>query len=491
MNNEDKEILITKCIKVTLNKCLNYNINEIKRIIREMQYLSSKAYNLATNYLYVWDTNSMNLKNLYDEKIVDKELLGKSKSAWIENRMNDVMKGFLTSNVAQSRQDVFNKYNKSKKDGLFKGKVTLPTYKIDGKLVIHNKSYTLSNKDGYFVDIGLFNKEKMAELNCKRIKFRLDKMDSNKKATIYKILNGTYVQGSAQLYINKKGKIEFIISYSFKKNNNIILDKNRILGVDVGIVNIAAMAIWDDNKQKWDHTTYSHNLINGKEAIALRQKYYNLGFRNKELYSKVNEEIKKVEEKEYRKLSTNIISGYSLIYNKKVLNNKRKELFQATKWCGESKIGHGRKIRCKQVNKIGNKINNFKENFNHKYSRYIVDFAIKNNCGVIQIEDLKNFNSTEKFLKEWPYFNLQRKIEYKAKEHGIQVIKVDPLYTSKRCSNCGCIDELNRDGKKNQSKFKCVNCVYEDHADINAAKNISIPNIDKIIKEYLYVNKIN
>lgn len=76
-----------KCIKVTLIKCLNYDYRKVKQIIKDFQYKYSKAYNMATNYLYLWDTNSMNLKNLYDTKIVDKELLGKSKGAWIENRM--------------------------------------------------------------------------------------------------------------------------------------------------------------------------------------------------------------------------------------------------------------------------------------------------------------------------------------------------------------------------------------------------------------------
>lgn len=492
MKTNENNTVRTKCIKVTLNRCVNYNMKEIIKIIREMQYLSSKAYNLITNYLYIWDTNSMNFKNLYEEKIVDKDLLGKSKSAWIENRMNEFMKGFLTSNVAQARRDVMNKYDKSKKDGLLIGKVTLPSYRIDGKVLIHNNSYRLSKNEGYFVKIGLFNKEKKKELNCDWIKFKLDKIDSNKKATIYKILNGDYKQGSAQLYINKKGKIEFIISYSFEIDKSIKLDKNRTLGVDVGIVNIAAMAIWDNNKQEWELTRYSHNLISGNEAIALRQKYHNLELSEKELEKKINIELHKLEEKEYRGLSTNIISGHDLIYNRMELNSKRIKLAQSCKWCGNSKVGHGRKIRCKQVDKIGNKIERFKDTFNHKYSRYIVDFAVKNNCGIIQMEDLKNFNPSEKFLKDWPYFDLQTKIEYKAKEYGIEVIRVNPQYTSKRCSRCGCIDELNRDCKKSQSKFKCVNneCNNCENADINAAKNIALPYIDKIIERCLEDNKV-
>lgn len=62
-------------------------------------------------------------------------------------------------------------------------------------------------------------------------------------------------------------------------------------------------------------------------------------------------------------------------------------------------------------------------------------------------------------------------IENKAKERGRKVIRVNPKYTSQTCPNCGNIDKANR---VSQSKFKCVNCGYEAHADQNAAANILI-----------------
>ena len=141
----------------------------------------------------------------------------------------------------------------------------------------------------------------------------------------------------------------------------------------------------------------------------------------------------------------------------------------------------------KPVNKVRDKVANFADTINHKYSRYIVDFAVKNGCGTIQMEDLTGAtaNTNEKFLKDWSYYDLQNKIMYKAKEQGIEVIKVNPRYTSKRCNKCGNIHEDNRDCKNNQAKFKCVVCGHEDNADINAAKNIAIPNIDRIIDTYI------
>src|SRR5699024_2915242 len=91
-------------------------------------------------------------------------------------------------------------------------------------------------------------------------------------------------------------------------------------------------------------------------------------------------------------------------------------------------------------------------------------------------------NERDLFLKNWPYYNLQEYIEYKAKEKGIEVRYVKPDYTSQRCSCCGHIAEGNR---KEQDKFKCVLCGYQAHADFNAARNIANPNIEDIIKTEL------
>lgn len=433
---------MNKSIKVVLNKCLNRDMKEVKKTIVDMQYKYSKAYNMITNYLFLWDTNSMNLKNLYDMKITDKEILGKSKSAWIENRMNEMIDGALSSNVAQARQDVMNKYNKSKKDGLLKGKVALPTYKLDSKIIIHNVAYKLRNQDGYFIEIGLFNKDKQKELDVKRIDFQIDKLDNNKKATINKILSGEYKQGSAQLSISNKDKIELIISYSFEPQVKE-LNKDRILGIDLGIVKVATMSIWDNNKINeygvkgdWDWFSWKANVIDGEELIKFRQKQFN-------------------------------------IKRKRQVNKK---------YAGEGRIGHGYKTRVKGIN--DRYVSNFTDTYNHKISKYVVDFAVKNDCGVIQMEDLSGATSNvhEKFLKEWSYYDLQQKIIYKAQEQGIEVKKINPKYTSKRCSKCGCIHKDNRNCKDDQSKFECRVCGHKENADVNASKNISIPKIDVIIK---------
>lgn len=64
---------------------------------------------------------------------------------------------------------------------------------------------------------------------------------------------------------------------------------------------------------------------------------------------------------------------------------------------------------------------------------------------------------------------IARQLKYKAAWYGVNLVFVDPRHTSQRCFACGCVDRANR---VTQSLFRCVDCGYEDNADVNAAKNI-------------------
>ncbi len=57
----------------------------------------------------------------------------------------------------------------------------------------------------------------------------------------------------------------------------------------------------------------------------------------------------------------------------------------------------------------------------------------------------------------------------KAEDAGRVVIAVDPRHTSQTCSECGHVAAANR---VSQAEFRCRACGHEQHADINAARNI-------------------
>ena len=442
-----KNIKINKCIKVTLVKCLNEDMKEIKRIIRDFNYMSCKAANKAIRMWYDHTRDMIDMKSAdksFNAKDYEKKTFGKIYRNVIEGEIKLLMPIANTSNIGTMHQQlVYSNWRRLEKDVL-NYKSSLPIYKLNTPYYIKNNNYKLRNHNGYFVDIAFYNKQGLSERGLKighKYQFQIDKLDGNKKATINKIINGEYKQGSSQISISKKGKIELIISFEFEKNieSSNILNPNRTLGIDLGVVNVATMSIFDSDKKEWDLISYKERTIDGKELIAFRQKYYNL----------------------------------------------RRDMSIAAKVVGDGRVGQGYKCRMKPVNKVKDKVSNFADTYNHKVSKYIINLAVKYNCGVIQMEELSKVTAdvNERLLKEWSYYDLQNKIKYKAKELGINVIEINPKYTSKRCSKCGCIHQDNRDGKKDQAKIECKVCGYKDNADINASKNISIPNIEKIIED--------
>ncbi|MEF8889779.1 MAG: transposase [Haloferacaceae archaeon] len=125
------------------------------------------------------------------------------------------------------------------------------------------------------------------------------------------------------------------------------------------------------------------------------------------------------------------------------------------------------------IQSIGSRFARWSADYLHRVSKAIVQEAVENDCTAISFENLthirERISNASKF-QQWAFRELQRHVEYKAKEYGIDVDDVAPAYTSQRCSHgeCGFTHEDNRDG----DEFECVKCEKELHADYNAARNI-------------------
>jgi transposase, IS605 OrfB family, central region len=64
---------------------------------------------------------------------------------------------------------------------------------------------------------------------------------------------------------------------------------------------------------------------------------------------------------------------------------------------------------------------------------------------------------------------IKQKLERLQKLYGIEIVEINPAYTSQECSSCGYVDERNR---KNTQEFECRACKNKVNAQINGAKNI-------------------
>ncbi|MBP1931788.1 RNA-guided endonuclease InsQ/TnpB family protein [Ammoniphilus resinae] len=108
-----------------------------------------------------------------------------------------------------------------------------------------------------------------------------------------------------------------------------------------------------------------------------------------------------------------------------------------------------------------------------KASRHCSSLVLENLYGMSKTREKKNSKTVSKSqrgkISRWAFYQLQQFIIYKAQQSGIEVLFVDPKYTSQTCSCCGHVAKENR---KSQSKFQCMSCGYVAHADYNASLNI-------------------
>tara|TARA_Y100000031_G_scaffold145795_1_gene178788 strand:- start:172 stop:894 length:723 start_codon:yes stop_codon:yes gene_type:complete len=92
---------------------------------------------------------------------------------------------------------------------------------------------------------------------------------------------------------------------------------------------------------------------------------------------------------------------------------------------------------------------------------------------IIAIEGF--LNDTE----DWGWKGFTELLGRKAKRVGVRVVRAYPEYTSQKCPNCGRYDEANR----RRTKFRCIWCGLEGHADVIAAINIRNNAIDDLYEE--------
>ena len=130
----------------------------------------------------------------------------------------------------------------------------------------------------------------------------------------------------------------------------------------------------------------------------------------------------------------------------------------------------------RRLKAIGRREERFIRDVDHRAAKRLADTP---GIGVIAFEDLARIRRLARkgtragrrrrnMLNQWPFSQLQEFTSYKAAAKGIQVVMVDPAYTSQRCNRCGYVDKGNRD----RARFDCLRCGHSDDADHNAALNI-------------------
>jgi putative transposase len=87
-----------------------------------------------------------------------------------------------------------------------------------------------------------------------------------------------------------------------------------------------------------------------------------------------------------------------------------------------------------------------------------------------KIINLRRGYRSSRYLSHWTYAAIFGKLVSVCSKHGVRVERVDPAYTSQRCSQCDWVRKSNRKG----NRFRCTACGFISDADRNASCNIAL-----------------
>lgn len=137
-----------------------------------------------------------------------------------------------------------------------------------------------------------------------------------------------------------------------------------------------------------------------------------------------------------------------------------------------------------RITRLHGKIANLRRDYLHKTTT-----AISKNHAMVVIENLQVRNMSKsaagsikdpgrnvrqksglnRSILDQGWFEFRRQLEYKQAWSGGDVLAVNPRNTSRTCPCCGHVSAENR---LTQARFECVECGYENNADVVGAINI-------------------
>ena len=446
MANEEKTMVITRKIKVTPVGDED-EVHRVREYVKEGCRNYNKAKNEYITALYaakMLEMTSEDRKELH--RMFARVPDSKKPTALTKDLKLPVGLPAASSMVRAIDAD----FSKACKEGLLHGKVSLPTYRTDGPMDVHVDYVRLRSTNPHMRK-GLYHpykddKEFMdhlfepdLEVYCdfaNNITFKLDlgvglNNSQELRCTIGRIFDSTYEVRSSKLQI-KKGVISLFLCIQIPIFD-LDLDENTVVGVNLGMMVPAYCALNTND--------------NIKKSLGSVTDYF-----------RVNKRIK-----EYRRrLQQDLVL---------------------------SKGGHGRSRKLRALENFSEYESNWRTTYNHNISAKVVEFARANKAKYINLEDLTGYSASldnegnedlkkRFFLKDWPYYQLQQFITYKAAKYGIVVRYVDPAYDSQTCSYCGHYEEGQR-SDTNRKEFTCKNpkckkCEVVLDADFNAARNVSM-----------------
>jgi putative transposase len=173
-----------------------------------------------------------------------------------------------------------------------------------------------------------------------------------------------------------------------------------------------------------------------------------------------------------------VLSSGEAIANPKFFRKDEKRLAKAQRRLSKAAKGSPERQKCRKVAaKVHERIANKRRDFAHQESRKLV-----NQFGIIIFEKLnisgllKN-HKLAKSIADAAWGQLVNFTHYKAEDAGRKCIQVNPRNTSKMCSRCGVLAEIDLSVRI----FHCLSCGLVLDRDHNAAINILALGLQSLV----------
>jgi hypothetical protein len=317
------------------------------------------------------------LKDEIKDKFYVKDILKEGKGMSEQNTtyriLSEMMKGKVPSDIFSClNQSVAHTFKETEKD-MISGKASVRSYKNNIPMPFSSKSlsnihWNENDKRFYFTLFGI------------PFGVALGRDGSNNQIVIERCISGEYKMCSSSLQIDDTKKKMFLLLCVDIPKKETELIKGKTLYAYLGVFNPITYFV-------------SINTKNGEEN------------------SKVVE-----------------------IGTEEEFNYRRRQIQEAVKRCqinNKYTVGRkGRKRKCQAIENYHEKEKNYIETKLHTYSRMLVDAALKFKCDTIYLMDQKpredkakedNKNGEPFVLRNWSYFGLKTKIQYKASMYGIEL----------------------------------------------------------------------
>ena len=299
---------------------------DIGTSLRNLQYDTAKILNYAMTEWFLWQRTKEELKVKNGKYPTLKEFPSPDKRIYKDAR--EMFPGMSSRMVTAIVQKANLKWKTDCKEVFYGQTKSLSSFRKTTPVVIDKQAYSVAKTaKGYTFTATLFSGKVEGQRRFDLI-LNTKKLQRSQKQILDKIISKEYKNGAAQIGYNDR-KRKWFTNFAYEPpKREAYLDPEVIVGVDLGVVKSFFCAV---------NNTKNRLCADGWEIESYRKR----------------------------------------------IRKRRISMLRQSPFSGRK--GKGRKNLLKPTDKIGDKERRFRDTRYHQYSKMIVDFAVKNGAGVIQI----------------------------------------------------------------------------------------------------------